>query len=88
MRNLRRLSVGSLGELLEIRAAADGFLHQMVRSLVGTLVEVGEGRREAGSMSEVLRARSRAAAGRVAPPHGLALVRVRYGARIPRAAKP
>ncbi len=66
---------------LEIRAVANAFLHQMVRSLVGTLVAVGEGKIEAGAMTQILAARRRAAAGPVAPPHGLTLVRVAYGRR-------
>jgi tRNA pseudouridine38-40 synthase len=83
VRMLRSLTVSARGHRLEVRAVADGFLHQMVRSLVGTLVAVGEGRVEAGSMPDILRARSRAAAGPVAPPRGLCLVRVSYG-RSPR----
>jgi len=58
---------------------ADSFCHQMVRSIVGTLVEVGRGRRSAGQITGILRARDRAAAGPVAPPHGLCLWEVRYG---------
>lgn len=79
VRRLERLSVSRKGEGLELRAVADGFLHQMVRSLVGTLVEVGEGKRDPEEMADVLEARDRSAAGRVAPPHGLTLVAVRYG---------
>jgi len=78
VRTLRRLTLRSAGDSLEVRAIADGFLHQMVRSLVGTLVRVGEGRILPGAMPEILAARSRAAAGPVAPPHGLTLVRVSY----------
>ena len=81
VRRLDRLGVRRIGDLLEFRARAGGFLHQMVRSLVGTLVAVGEGKMDPGAMTEVLGARSRAAAGPVAPPHGLTLVRVIYGAR-------
>lgn len=81
VRRLDRLSVRRAGPLLEFRARASGFLHQMVRSLVGTLVVVGEGKMDPEAMTEVLAARSRAAAGPVAPPHGLTLVRVIYGAR-------
>lgn len=60
----------------EIRATA--FCWQMVRSVVGTLVDVGLGRRTPGEMMAVLRARSREAAGPVAPPRGLCLWEVGY----------
>ena len=54
------------------------FCHQMVRSLVGLLVEVGRGRRPPGAVAQALAARDRSTAGPVAPPHGLVLWRVRY----------
>ena len=60
----------------EIRAAA--FCWQMVRSIVGTLVDVGVGKRKPGDVLRILRACDRAAAGRVAPPHGLCLWDVGY----------
>ena len=66
------------GDLIRIRARANAFLHQMVRSIVGTLVQVGEGRRSVEEMPEVLTARDRAAAGPVAAPHGLCLISVEY----------
>jgi tRNA pseudouridine38-40 synthase len=81
VRDLERLSVVRDGDRLEVAARANAFLHQMVRSLVGTLVAVGEGRIAAGSMPAVLEARDRAAAGDVAPAHGLTLERVIYGRR-------
>ena len=84
VRRLDRLSVRRVGEAIEIRARAESFLHHMVRSLVGTLLAVGEGRLEAGSMPGVLAASDRSKAGPVAPPHGLTLVSVHYGAH-PRA---
>jgi tRNA pseudouridine38-40 synthase len=57
---------------------ATAFCHQMVRSIVGTLVDVGRGKRTAADVTAALRARSRSAAGPVAPPHGLCLWHVRY----------
>jgi tRNA pseudouridine38-40 synthase len=51
----------------------------MVRAIVGTLVEVGQGRKHAGQVAGIVRARDRAFAGGLAPPHGLLLWEVRYG---------
>lgn len=81
VRDLERLSIVRDGDRVEIAARANAFLHQMVRSLVGTLVAVGEGRIAAGSMPAILEARDRASAGPIAPPHGLTLERVIYGRR-------
>ena len=77
-RVLYELSARRNGRILRIKARANAFIHQMVRSLVGTLVQVGEGRRSPAETPEVLAARDRAAAGPVAPPHGLCLVSVEY----------
>lgn len=77
-RNLFELSLWQEGSLIRIRARANAFIQQMVRSLVGTLLQVGEGRRTPGSIPEILQARDRSAAGPVAPPHGLCLVAVEY----------
>ena len=77
-RVLYELRVSRSGHLVRIRARANSFIQQMVRSLVGTLIEVGERRRSPGDVVEALRARDRAAAGPVAPPHGLCLVSVEY----------
>ncbi|HEX5949381.1 MAG TPA: tRNA pseudouridine(38-40) synthase TruA [Actinomycetota bacterium] len=81
VRRLDRLTVARAGERVEVTVRANAFLHQMVRSLIGTLVAVGEGRMPAEAMPRVLAARDRAAAGQVAPPHGLSLERVMYGRR-------
>jgi tRNA pseudouridine38-40 synthase len=78
VRDLRRLTVGRKGDVLSIRAVANAFLHHMVRSMVGTLVAVGDGKLEAGAMSEILEARDREAAGRPAPARGLTLDRVHF----------
>ena len=64
--------------LLRLDIEAQAFCHQMVRSLVATLVEVGRGRRRAGDISWMLRARDRAVAPSPAPPHGLCLWSVAY----------
>ena len=66
------------GGILRFEIAANAFCHQMVRSVVGTLVDVGLGRKKAGEMSWILRTADRANAGQVAPPHGLVLWEVTY----------
>lgn len=63
---------------VRLEFTGNGFLMRMVRILAGTLVEVGLGQREAGSMPAVLAAQDRAAAGPALPAQGLALVRVEY----------
>lgn len=57
---------------------AGAFCHQMVRSIVGTLVEMGSGKKRAGEMRTILESKNRAAAGQIAPPQGLMLWEVRY----------
>ncbi|MGH9094488.1 MAG: tRNA pseudouridine(38-40) synthase TruA [Acidimicrobiales bacterium] len=64
--------------MLRFEVEASSFCQQMVRSVVGLMVDVGLGRRRAGEMAGVLRARDRGAAGRLAPPHGLCLWEVTY----------
>ena len=76
--HLQRLAVYRHGDSLRIEAYADRFLKQMVRSIVGTLVEVGLGKRPSDSLSTILSARDRSAAGKTAPPQGLFLMRVDY----------
>lgn len=77
-RNLFELRCSRDGDLVRIRARANAFIQQMVRSLVGTLIQVGEGRRSAQELPAILAARDRSAAGPVAAPHGLCLVSVEY----------
>lgn len=66
------------GEGLRFRVTGDGFLRGMVRALVGTLVEVGLGKRSPEAFAELLSGRPRSAAGPTAPAHGLVLERVFY----------
>lgn len=66
------------GELLLYRVRGNGFLHHMVRNLVGTLVDVGRGQREPEEMARILEARSRSEAGATAPARGLFLDSVEY----------
>lgn len=72
---------GDIPGLLRFDIRANAFCHQMVRSIVGTLVDVGVGKLHAGDMRGILLARDRHAAGRVAPPHGLVLWEVGYPAQ-------
>jgi tRNA pseudouridine38-40 synthase len=65
-------------ELLAYELAGNGFLRHMVRAIVGTLVDVGRGRRTPDSIAGLLHGGTRADAGRTAPPHGLFLVGVDY----------
>jgi len=78
-----RVSVDSTGDearsaLVRFDIAATSFCHQMVRSVVGTLVDVGRGRRSPESISATLAALDRSAAGPVAPPNGLVFLHVGY----------
>jgi len=68
----------AVGDLLAFEIEANAFCHQMVRSLVGTLVEIGRGRRRPPEILEILRSADRTQAAQPAPPHGLSLVAVRY----------
>ncbi len=79
LRTLHRIDVtGEAGGEIQLAFEGDGFLRHMVRNLVGSLVEVGAGRRAPGWLDEVLEARDRAVAGRTAPACGLVLEWVRY----------
>jgi tRNA pseudouridine38-40 synthase len=79
VRLVRYADWADLGEgSLRFEIEASSFCQQMVRALVGTMVEMGRGRRRAGEMSAILRAHRRDAAGTLAPPHGLCLWDVSY----------
>lgn len=65
-------------DVLRFEITATAFCQQMVRAVVGTLVDMGLGRRTAGEMAGIIGGRDRAAAGNLAPPHGLCLWEVGY----------
>jgi len=81
VRQVHAVTIARRADVLTIGITANAFLHQMVRSVVGTLVTVGEGRIDPGAMRAILAARDRAAAGHLAPARGLTLERVTYGRR-------
>ena len=78
VKTLDRLAVTRAGEEIRIEASARSFLHNQVRSMVGSLKLVGEGRWTAQDLETALQARDRAACGPVAPACGLYLVKVDY----------
>lgn len=83
-REVRSIRIdGEPGDALVIDVEGTAFLKHMVRNLVGTLVEVGKGRRDPAWIAEVLASRDRSRAGATAPAHGLALMQVFYGAGRP-----
>lgn len=78
VRTVARLDLELRGELIRIEISADGFLHHMVRIIIGTLLECGDGRRAPEGLPAMLAAAKRATAGPTAPAHGLWLAGVRY----------
>ncbi len=78
VRTLDKLQVSRYGDTLEIAVEARSFLHRQVRSIVGSLVDVGRGKRPSDWVAEILAARDRTACGPVAPSDGLYLERVSY----------
>jgi tRNA pseudouridine38-40 synthase len=77
-KTLDRLDVSRVADEIHVSAVARSFLHNQVRSMVGSLVQVGDGKWTADDLARALAARDRAACGPVAPPDGLYLVRVDY----------
>jgi tRNA pseudouridine38-40 synthase len=77
-RHLRSLTVRKHGEIVELQLEADAFLMHMARNIVGTLMDAGLGRYNAGDVETMLRSRNRSRAGRTAPAHGLCLLSVVY----------
>jgi tRNA pseudouridine38-40 synthase len=78
VKTLDRIDVGRRGEEIHIQTSARSFLHHQVRSFVGSLKQVGEGKWSARDLKAALEARDRSACGPVSPPDGLYLVKVDY----------
>lgn len=78
VRNIRRISIRKDGPVINIEIEANGFLYNMVRNIVGTLIEIGRGKFPPGSMRRILRAKDRTLAGPTAPAKGLSLIQVKY----------
>jgi len=78
VRTITNCRVKADGEWIYIDVEADGFLYNMVRNIVGTLVEIGRGRWKPEKISEILEAKDRIAAGPIAPAAGLCLMRIDY----------
>jgi tRNA pseudouridine38-40 synthase len=76
--HIRRLDLRVKGQEITLTIEADRFLQHMVRTIVGTLLEVGRGRRNAGEMDSLLKKKDRRFGGPTAPPQGLCLVKVFY----------
>jgi tRNA pseudouridine38-40 synthase len=81
LKTLDQLDVARSGDNVLITVSARSFLHTQVRSMVGSLAMVGEGKWSAGDLAAALAACDRAACGQVAPPDGLYLMRVDYEAK-------
>lgn len=78
VRTIFRCDVTSDGNWVYVDVQGDGFLYNMVRNIVGTLVEVGVGRMNQGKIPQILKAKDRTAAGPIAPAQGLCLMWIKY----------
>ncbi|MBN1788632.1 MAG: tRNA pseudouridine(38-40) synthase TruA [Sedimentisphaerales bacterium] len=78
VRTILRCETSKDNEWIYIDVEADGFLYNMVRNIVGTLVEIGRGHWQAGKIEEILEAKNRSAAGPIAPAVGLCLMWIKY----------
>jgi len=78
VRKMKKISLTKKDKFIYITLEADGFLHNMVRNIVGTLIEIGRGHFSEGSMKGILMAKERKKAGPTAPAKGLSLIKVKY----------
>ncbi|MFA5146284.1 MAG: tRNA pseudouridine(38-40) synthase TruA [Candidatus Omnitrophota bacterium] len=78
IKTVRSIKIKRSGDVITVDIEADGFLYNMARTIVGTLIEVGRGKLEPGSVKEMLRKRDRRCCGPTAPAKGLCLIKVTY----------
>ena len=78
VRTVKELEILKNGDEITIRIGGNGFLYNMVRIIVGTLIRVGRGFYQPEQVKEILEAKNRKAAGVTAPPHALMLMEIRY----------
>ncbi|MGQ9463508.1 MAG: tRNA pseudouridine(38-40) synthase TruA [Candidatus Fervidibacter sp.] len=78
VREMKRIKITKRNGVIAITMEANAFLYHMARIIVGTLVDIGLGRRSPDEMNALLAARDRVAAGKTAPPQGLCLLQVKY----------
>jgi tRNA pseudouridine38-40 synthase len=78
VRTLKAIEISRHNDFIFLDFEADGFLYKMIRNIVGTLIEIGRGRFESGSLKRILDAKNRKLAGKTAPARGLCLLKVKY----------
>ena len=78
VRTIKYCQITRQGSLIRICVEADGFLYHMIRNMVGTLLEVGRGKRKSEDIARILKAKDRRLAGMTAPSEGLTLIKVTY----------
>lgn len=78
IRTIYNIEIKKNGEFLEFYFKGNGFLHNMVRIIIGTTIEIGYGRRKPEEMKEILESKDRKKAGHTAPAEGLYLMEVEY----------
>jgi tRNA pseudouridine38-40 synthase len=78
IRTISKINLSKKRKLIFLDITSDGFLYNMVRNIIGTLIEIGRGKFPSGSMKKILKAKNRKLAGPTAPAMGLTLIKVRY----------
>jgi len=78
VRTIYKITIKKSGDLITIDIEANGFLYKMVRNIVGTLIEIGSGKRPKEEISDILRKKDRISAGDTSPAKGLCLLNVSY----------